>query len=122
MIVRDSMKLLYILKFIVFNLSIVFINAEILPLSKCNDTVKSLLCHKNDHYLPSEYPEPHPCQVNITMHLKDIYDIDEEKNTISLLIRLSTAWMDDRISLYRDKEDKDEYDFFQNLDAFLLPI
>ena len=97
----------------VFSLSTVFINAEILPLLKCNDTVKSLLCHKNDHYLPSEYPEPHPCQVNITMHLKDIYDIDEEKNTISLLIRLSTAWMDDRISLYRDKEDKDEYVLFQ---------
>ena len=84
-------------------------SGEVMPISQCNETIKSLLCHKNEEYLSSEYPEPSPCQVNIIMHLKDIYNVDEEKNTISLFVRISTDWKDERITLYRDADDETRY-------------
>ena len=54
----------------------------------------------------SEYPEPSPCHVDLSVHLKGIFDIDEDRNTISLFLRLSTKWTDERINLYRSEEDK----------------
>ena len=73
---------------------------------QCNETMKGQICHINETYMKSEYPEPSPCKVDLFVHLKGIYDIDEEMNTISLFLRLTTLWTDKRINLYRTEEDK----------------
>ena len=75
---------------------------------QCNETVKGQICHINEIYRKSEYPEPSPCQVELSVHLKGIYDIDEDMNTISLFLRLTTRWTDTRINLYRDEDDKNK--------------
>ena len=75
---------------------------------QCNETIKGQICHVNETYRKSEYPEPSPCQVDLLVHLKGIYDIDEDMNTISLFLRLTTRWTDTRINLYRDDNDKNK--------------
>ena len=84
---------------------------------KCNATLKSQICHTEEAYLRSEYPEPRPCKVNVTIHLKEIYSIDEDMNTISLFIKLGTQWEDKRISLYRSEKDIERY----QLEIFIFP-
>ena len=73
---------------------------------QCNETVKGQICHVNETYRKSEYPQPSPCHVDLSVHLKRIFDIDEERNTISLFLRLTTKWTDERINLYRTEDDK----------------
>ena len=73
---------------------------------QCNETVKGQICHVNETYRKSEYPQPSPCHVDLSVHLKGIFDIDEEMNTISLFLRLTTKWTDERINLYRTEDDK----------------
>ena len=71
---------------------------------ECNETMKGQICHVNDAYRKTEYPEPSPCQVDLSVHLKGIYDIDEDMNTISLFLRLTTLWTDKRINLKQDEK------------------
>ena len=73
-------------------------------LKPCNETMKGQICHVNDTFRKSEYPEPSPCQVDLSVHLKEIYNIDEDMNTISLFLRLTTLWTDKRINLTQDEK------------------
>ena len=66
--------------------------------------MKGQICHINETYMKSEYPEPSPCKVDLSVHLKGIYDIDEDMNTISLFLRLTTLWTDKRINLNQDEK------------------
>ena len=75
-------------------------------IQKCDESKKSQVCYIGESYIRSEYPEPSPCNVNVTIHLKEIYKIDENKNTLSLFIRLSTFWEDKRLSLFRTEKDE----------------
>ena len=74
-------------------------------LKQCNETIKSQICHINETYIKAEYPKPSPCQVDLLVNFKGIYDINEERNTISLFLRITTIWKDDRLNLYRNNED-----------------
>ena len=71
---------------------------------QCNETMKGQICHINETYMKSEYPVPSPCIVDLSVHLKGIYDIDEDMNTISLFLRLTTLWTDKRINLNQDEK------------------
>ncbi len=75
----------------------------------CQQSKRTRLCHVNDSYIRTEFPEPSPCEVNITIHLKEIYKIDENMNTLSLFIRLTTQWEDKRLTLIRSERDEMRY-------------
>ena len=78
-------------------------------IEKCDQNKTTQLCSVNNSYIRSEFPEPSPCEVNITIHLKEIYKIDENMNTLSLFIRLTTVWEDKRLTLIRSERDEKRY-------------
>ena len=76
---------------------------------ECKDSQKSQVCYEGDSYISSDYPEPAPCHVNISVQLKEIVSINEDGNTISLFIILCTEWEDKRLHVRQSEKDKERY-------------
>ena len=58
-------------------------NGDILP---CKKSVESKLCFladKTDEYVTTKSPEPIPTLINITLTINDIFEVDEEKKSVT---------------------------------------
>ena len=76
---------------------------------KCKDAHKSQVCYVGDSYIKSDFPEPLPSHVNISVHLKAIVSINEDESTMSLFITLCTYWEDKRLHVQQSEKDKERY-------------
>ena len=58
------------------------------------ETMKNVICSKS-----TEYDPPFPLDLNSTMMLKEIIEINEKENSIIVRVKLVTVWRDPGICL-----------------------
>ena len=84
-------------------------NGEILP---CKKSVESKLCFFADNiheYVKTISPEPIPTLINITITINDIFEVDEEKKSVTLAMKIILEWFDFRLDVKRSKEENKMY-------------
>ncbi len=92
---------------IFFSCLISLCNAKVLP---CKDSVESKLCLMVDtieEYVTTKSPEPIPTLINITLTINDIFDVDEDKKTITLSMKIILEWFDFKLDVKRSQEEKE---------------
>ena len=78
----------------------------------CNKSVESNVCfdvEKIQDYVNSINPEPLPTEIDIGLKVRDITDVDENQQTVTLSIKADFEWKDSRLDVKRSKEDKEKY-------------
>lgn len=66
-------------------------------LTACAESTSPGLCHKGDHYSVSDYPSE-PTIVNTTLWIKDISEINVERQAITMFLEVAIEWLDERIN------------------------
>ena len=92
---------------IFFSSLISLCNAKVLP---CKDSVESKLClmvDKVEDYVTTKSPEPIPTFINITLTINDIIDVDEDKKTITLIMKIILEWFDFKLNVKRSLEEQE---------------
>lgn len=69
------------------------------PLPKCQDGLDVGVCSLVTNYDKSVPPSNLPVHVKMTVEVRQIADIDEEKHTISLIAMIIMSWNDSRLQL-----------------------
>ena len=65
----------------------------------CNESVSSLqLCKKFENYIPNIVPKPWPRFVDIIIDLKNIIELDHDRNIITVYIYMITQWISPTIA------------------------
>ena len=78
----------------------------------CKESVESNVCfdvEKIQDYVNSINPEPLPTEIDIGLKVRDITDVDENQQTVTLSIKADFEWKDSRLDVKRSKEDKEKY-------------
>ena len=104
-------------------------------LSECGEDFEKVeLCAKHKNYSFVDYPTPLPVSINTTFVINDILSVNENFQTIRILVTLNVNWTDNRVKLRTNngtflpsgypwyKLEKDEFEavwtpskhFFQN--------
>ena len=80
---------------------------------QCNseENVESNVCTLVHPKHIFDAPIPRPVDIDITISFEDVTELDEEKETVTLSLRITLEWNDTRLSLNRTKEDIDKYYF-----------
>ena len=81
------------------------VNGAILP---CKDSVESKLClkvNKIDDYITTISPEPIPTLINITITVHDVFDVNEDKKTVTLNMKIILEWFDFRLDVKRSQKE-----------------
>ena len=73
-------------------------------LDSCEDSLENEICYGQVPYSPSVNPEPLPNIINITMNVNDVIEVNEEDQTVKLMLKLILEWYDPRISVKRSQE------------------
>ena len=63
----------------------------------CNNEVNDTLCSIEENYDKNMIPKPWPCFVQVGLFIQEIFDIDDNKDTISMSLELSMVWIDNRL-------------------------
>ena len=63
------------------------------------ETRKNVICSKSTKGSNTEYEPPFPLDLNSTMMLKEIIEINEKENSIIVRVKLVTVWRDPGICL-----------------------
>ena len=82
---------------------------------RCKDGIQSKVCTTQDEYIVENEPFPIPVQVNLTVNIIDILDVDEEAQTVTVQLKTRLNWIDDRLSVNRS-----ENDISKNIEWFLI--
>ena len=67
----------------------------------CNKVIQEL-CALQD-YIPTINPDPIPAEVNITLIIQEILNVDETQEIVSLSIKALLEWQDHRLDVNRSK-------------------
>ena len=67
----------------------------------CNKVIQEL-CALQD-YIPTINPDPIPAEVNITLIIQEILNVDETQEIVSLSIKALLEWQDPRLDVNRSK-------------------
>ena len=89
------------------SMALLFANGDILT---CKDSVESKLClkvDKIDDYITTKSPEPHPTLINITLTVSDVFDVNENKKTVTLVMKIVLEWFDFRLDVKRSQQEID---------------
>ena len=73
-------------------------------LQKCNKTIKDRLCFKGDSYNKNVIPKPLPCKIQPSLFMRDVFNIDDEKDTITMSLEVTIAWFDTRLDFLPSHE------------------
>ena len=71
------------------------------PLLPCSKVVQEL-CTQQD-YIPTINPDPIPVEVNTTLIIQEVIDVDETQEVVTLSIRAMLEWQDHRLDVNRSK-------------------
>ena len=63
------------------------------------ENVKNEICLKSLDGINATYADPFPLALNTTMILKEIIEINEKDNSITVMVVLTTAWIDPGLGL-----------------------
>ena len=63
------------------------------------ENVKNEICLKSLDGINATYADPFPLALNTTMILKEIIEINEKDNSITVMVVLITAWIDPGLGL-----------------------
>ena len=67
----------------------------------CSEVIQEL-CTVQD-YIPTINPDPIPAEVNITLIIQEILNVDETQEIVSLSIKTLLEWQDKRLDVNRSK-------------------
>ena len=68
-------------------------------LVSCNESVSSVqLCKRFVNYIPNSVPKPWPRFIDIIIDLKNIIELDHDKNIITVYIYMITQWISPTIA------------------------
>lgn len=77
--------------------------AIVLP---CSQGHLSEVCYLGQYYSTSEFPNgPNQTSINITIWFKDIVNIDEEIQSLTLFTTIGIQWEDQRLSVNQNEAD-----------------
>ena len=80
----------------------------------CKDSVQSKVCFlvdKIEDYVSTNNPEPFPTLVDTFLSIIDVIRVDEERQTVTLLLKMQLSWYDLRLDVDRSNEDTEKYFF-----------
>ena len=78
----------------------------------CNESVESNVCfdvEKIRDYVSSKNPKPLPTEINSSFMVRDITDVDENQQTVTLSMKAVFEWQDCRLDVKRSKDDQEKY-------------
>lgn len=82
-------------------------NGTILP---CNKSIESKVCFNlTDEYIPTNSPEPLPTIISTTIKVGEIIGVNEEEQTVTLLLKIILEWNDTKLSVVRSKKEENKY-------------
>lgn len=83
------------------------VNAIKSEFAPCDQSEQVKVCHEGKSYVSSDFPVGSvPCPINVTMQVKDVIEINEEKHTITLFLDIFVTWTDERINVNQDDNDE----------------
>ena len=97
------MKVTFWLLFILIRFS----NAKILP---CGQSVNSTVCYNSETiegYVPTSTPEKMTF-INITLTINNIIEVDESKQTVTMLFKIILEWFEPRVDVKRSQEEMEK--------------
>ena len=95
-----EMKVTFWLLFILTSFS----NAKILP---CGQSVNSTVCYNAETiegYVPTSTPEKMTF-INISLTINNIIEVDETKQTVTMLFKIILEWFEPRVDVKRSQEE-----------------
>lgn len=101
------MKLLRTFIFVTY-----FVNNCIASVELCNSGIQSKVCKSVatlENYIAETPPTPFPAHVNIVINIIDVNDVDEDAQTMSMQIKVTLSWKDNRLFVNRTKADIEKY-------------
>ena len=73
-------------------------------LKGCNDSwpmgAAGNICKLQNNYSRLDFPRPTPCHIQPEFRVQEVVDINEEHQTITLVVKFVLKWNDDRISYH----------------------
>ena len=87
--------------FILFMLTIQTVKSRI---ANCEESSEDEVCYQQNPYIVSTSPAPLPTLVNITVKIKDVISINEEKQSMTIKFRFSLGWYDSRLHVKRSDD------------------
>ena len=90
----------YLIFFAVLNLII----QSAYSIKSCDKSEENTVCFKDEKYAATINPEPLPTLINVTVNVNDIIDVNEEDQTVTLILKLILEWYDERIKVDRSQQ------------------
>ena len=87
-------------------------------LQHCNSTTRYEICYSSDEY-HSNAPSHSPISVRASVDIKEIVDINESKQTLTLLINFKVTWSDNRIQ--KTKQNIEPVDITDQISNLWVP-
>ena len=84
----------------------------------CKESVESDVCFNVEQiqdYVDSINPKPWPTEIDIGLKVRDIIDVDENQQTVTLSMKAHLQWKDGRLDVKRSKDDKEKLVFLNLL-------
>ena len=67
-------------------------------IEKCKENEKDKICFLEDNYNKNHIPKPYPCSIYIFILIRDVFNIDDSKDTITMSLEFNTVWIDSRVN------------------------
>ena len=77
----------------------------------CKESVESNVCfnvEQIEDYIDSINPKPWPTEIHIGLRVRDIIDVDENQQTVTVSMKAHLEWKDNRLDVKRSKDDKEK--------------
>ena len=88
--------MVYSFYFLIFVFKTVYATIPFCDNVSVNDPVKMCTTYRN--YSKSTFPQPSPCFIETYVEIFDIKEVDENRQTIELVVRLQWLWNDTRLT------------------------
>ena len=88
-------------------------------LEPCNSTTSNEICYASDEY-HSNAPSHSPISVSASVDIKEIVDINEIKQTLTMLINFKVIWIDNRTNINKT-DDMEPVDITEHISNLWIP-
>ena len=68
------------------------------------ESIVCFLVENIEDYISTNSPDPFT-KINITLEIKNVVDVDEDRKTITMLFKIILEWFDQRVDAKRSKEE-----------------
>ena len=89
--------------FLIICISVLFLicpnESSNIPYCSNKQSERIQICKKDNNHKTNRPPKPHPITVIPTLDLKDLHDVDVERETITVYVKILLQWEDFSISV-----------------------